>query len=251
MTSHQPENPHFAEPDIPDTEVISVAAPAPVFVDSSGRRSRFLRRLAYGFGALVVLYGGLISVSLAGGPVRSSAVLPLPGLETGDDVRERMPARPVPVPTPAPSQKPAPVLVTEALPRRAAGTPRAAAPRLEATRITLPVPSPSRSAKPAAEATRPVESTTTTPATTTPTTTPTSTPVGQPLPATTPPVAPPPQPDTGGAGGGVPVDSPDSGDSGSGSGTSAPPADAPATEPTTEAGTATGTTAGPSAEVAA
>jgi hypothetical protein len=66
------------DPAEPQTNLI---APAPVFVDAEGRRARLLRRLAYAFGALVLVYGGLISVSLAGGPVRSSAVLPLPLLE--------------------------------------------------------------------------------------------------------------------------------------------------------------------------
>ena len=60
--------------------MILVAQPAPVFVDSTGRRRRLLRRLAYGFGAFCMVYGGLISLSLAGGPVSPSAVLPFPGL---------------------------------------------------------------------------------------------------------------------------------------------------------------------------
>jgi hypothetical protein len=203
VTSQEPENPHFATPDIPDTEVISVAAPAPVFVDSTGRRSRRLRRLAYAFGALVMLYGGLISVSLAGGPVRSSAVLPLPGLVPADDAKP--PPRTIPTPAPAPSPTSKPLFVTEALPRRAT-VPRRPAPRLESTRITSrpvkPKPIPSRTPKPAT--TRPVESTTvpqpSTPATVPSTTPPTSTTTTKP-PA--PPAPPAPPVGTGGAGGGA------------------------------------------------
>jgi hypothetical protein len=199
---HEPQNPHFAEHDIPDTEVISVAPPAPVFVDSTGRRSRLLRRLAYAFGALVMVYGGLISVSLAGGPVRSGAVLPLPGLEpkTGDDRAER---RPDPTPAPTPSQSPTRLFITDAMPRRTSA-PRPLEPRIESARIatTRPAARPSRTRKttapkPAVTTTRPLESTTTAPTTTPVTTTPTTTPGPNPVP--------PAPPAGGGQGGGAPV----------------------------------------------
>ncbi|MCU7726786.1 hypothetical protein ODJ79_23905 [Actinoplanes sp. KI2] len=196
MTSLEPETPPFIDGDIPVTEVISVAPGAPVFVDTTGRRSRLLRRLAYGFGALVMLYGGLISVSLVGGPVPSSAVLPLPGLEPAGDTGEKRPAPPSPAPAPTPSLSPKPVLVVDALPPRG----NTSAPGLEAAKVTSatarPVtkptatkkPAPTVPPKPVPSASRPVESTTapTTPATTTPTTTPTS----------------PTSPPTGGQGGG-------------------------------------------------
>ena len=63
-----------------------------------------------------MVYGGLISVSLAGGPVSSSAVLPLPDRADGDD-EEVTAARPTPTPliTVAPST---PAGRCEFLPRR-------------------------------------------------------------------------------------------------------------------------------------
>lgn len=205
MTTLEPETPPFIG-DIPVTEVISVAPGAPVFVDTTGRRSRLLRRLAYGFGALVMLYGGLISVSLVGGPVPSSAVLPLPGLEPAKDAGDKKPAQPGPTPAPTPSLSPTPVFAVNALPR--SSTPAA---RLELGKVTsagpLPVTKPTATKKPAATTTttaapkpspttsRPVESTTvpTTPATTAPTT-PAATPIAPGL---------PPVPPAGGQGGGA------------------------------------------------
>src|SRR3712207_1200941 len=117
-----------------ETEVIVVSTPAPVFVDSTGRRRRVLRRLAYGFGALCMLYGGLVSVSLAGGPVSSSAVLPLPDLH-GDPDEQVAEDRPVPSVAPAVTPTPRSMFVTEALPRRpvsATSSLRPGAPRLPA-----------------------------------------------------------------------------------------------------------------------
>ena len=183
MTSQEPENPHSAEPDNPDTEVIAVAAPAPVFVDSTGRRSRLLRRLAYAFGVLVMLYGGLISVSLAGGPVRSSAVLPLPGLETEKN-DDKPPARPSPTPQPNASRSPKSLFVADSLPtRRTSAAPRATTARLESTRVpskpATTKPAAAKTPKPTVTTTHPVESATTLPPTPTPTTT---TPVVAPVP---------------------------------------------------------------------
>lgn len=201
MTSQEPENPPFIDGDIPVTEVISVAPPAPVFVDTTGRRSRLLRRIAYGFGALVMLYGGLICVSLVGGPVPSSAVLPLPGLEPAGDTGDKKPAQPSPAPVPTPTPSATPVFVAEALPHRATS-----AARLESARVTSaatrPAAKPTVTKKPTAATStptatpttsRPVESTTvpTTPATTVPTT-----------PATIPAAPSPPPVPTGGQGGG-------------------------------------------------
>jgi hypothetical protein len=199
VTSQEPDNPPFIDGDIPVTEAILVAPPAPVFVDTTGRRSRLLRRIAYGFGALVMLYGGLICVSLVGGPVPSSAVLPLPGLEPAGDAGDEKPAQSHPTPAPTPSPSAAPVFVADALPHRATS-----AARLESAKITSaarPATKPTATTKPTTKATpkatpattRPVESTTvpTTPAATVPTT-----------PATIPaPPSPPPAP-TGGQGGG-------------------------------------------------
>ena len=221
MTSQEPENPPFIDGDIPVTEAIVVAPPAPVFVDTTGRRSRLLRRIAYGFGAVVMLYGGLICVSLVGGPVPSSAVLPLPGLEPAGDADDK-PAHPSPAPIPTPTPSATPVFVADALPHRATS-----AARLESAKVTSaatrPAAKPTATKKPtAATATpkatpttsRPVESTTvpTTPATTAPTT-----------PATIPAApSPPPVATTGGQGGGEETPT----------ASAAPTREAPTTEPT-------------------
>ncbi|MEV6487927.1 hypothetical protein AB0M20_04675, partial [Actinoplanes sp. NPDC051633] len=195
MTSQEPENPHSADSGIPDTEVLKVSAPAPVFVDTTGRRRRFLRRLAYGFGALCMMYGGLVSVSLAGGPVSSSAVLPLPDLD--DDEPAVMAAPPAAPATPVRAQTvpTQPRLINEALRRPETREAR----RAEAPRSTVPARTPAPPAKQTTKATvRPVESATVS-------TTPTgsgspspSTPVPDPTSTVVPPV--PPVPPKGGTG---------------------------------------------------
>lgn len=133
-----------------------------MFVDSTGRRRRVLRRLSWAFGAICVVYGGLVSVSLAGGPVSPSTVLPLPNLDNDDGDQAEIRTNPVPTPT---STK----LITEALPPRAAplrrpiehrnvaprpapvkaAPPRTPAPRTPTRPPVLPTSAP----------TRPVEST--------------------------------------------------------------------------------------------
>ncbi|MEV4707507.1 hypothetical protein [Actinoplanes sp. NPDC049316] len=221
MTSQELQNPISADAEILDTEVIVVAQPSPVFVDSTGRRRRVLRRVAYGFGAICMMYGGLVSVSLAGGPVSSSAVLPLPDLADGDD--QAVIAVPTPTPEPltaTPSRRP----VLEVLPRRnapvtghtvEAGTqPRPATSATRPARTPTPKPTTKKPVAPGVPTARPVESGTTKP--TTPTT-----------PATTPPATddetpPPAPPGTGGSGGGTgtPVNpgETDSGSAGGGGG---------------------------------
>ena len=162
MTSQEPKTPHFADRDIPDTEVIVVPSPAPVFVDSTGRRRRVLRRLAYAFGGLCMVYGGLVSVSLAGGPVSSSAVLPLPDLRGDDDAAD---AKPTPIPAPSTSAPPQSRFITEALRRpvsavrqeRTGGRPAAATPS------RTPTPRPATKSPTPKPTPRPVESTTTDP----------------------------------------------------------------------------------------
>ncbi len=136
-----------------------VAQPAPVFVDSTGRRRRLLRRFAYGFTASCMVYGGLISLSLAGGPVSPSAVLPLPGLVVDDEppTGDLLP-RPEPVVT-----APKSVLVNEATNPRSGtdgswdggsvATRRAAAPP---ARAAAPIPPPDTEPT---SATRPIEGT--------------------------------------------------------------------------------------------
>ncbi|GAA4931586.1 hypothetical protein [Actinoplanes utahensis] len=205
MTSQEPKNSHHVDPAGP-TEVIAVPAPAPVFVDSTGRRSRFLRRLALAFGVVLLGYGALIGVSLAGGPVSMSAVLPLPGLEDDRDEKKPQPVpKTTPTPDPAPSTTPARRIIEsadrgESVPRRpvtTTATPKAAA---KPSRSPSPKPSPSVSSTPVV--TKPLESGTVSqppkpnPGTSTTTTT------------TTPPPAPvPPAVETtrGGTGAGLPV----------------------------------------------
>ncbi len=159
MTSQEPHTQHIADHDDLDTEVIMVAQPAPVFVDSTGRRRRLLRRFAYGFTASCMVYGGLISLSLAGGPVSPSAVLPLPGLVVDDEppTGDLLP-RPEPVVT-----APKSVLVNEATNPRSGtdgswdggsvATRRAAAPP---ARAAAPIPPPDTEPT---SATRPIEGT--------------------------------------------------------------------------------------------
>ncbi|QUQ65836.1 hypothetical protein [Kutzneria sp. CA-103260] len=54
----------------------------PVFVDPSGRRRRFLRRLAIAVCALFAAYVVLLCAALSGAPIPPSALLPLPGAPT-------------------------------------------------------------------------------------------------------------------------------------------------------------------------
>ena len=227
MTVQEPYNPPFADVDMPETEVIVVAHPSPVFVDSTGRRSRLLRRIAYGFGALCIVYGGLISVSLAGGPVSSSAVLPLPDLTGDDEDHDDVVARPTPTPVPTSttaSRQP----ILEVFPRRAAPVTRRTTEQAGTPRLASGTPRPTRtpSAKPHKAPTtspttaKPVESGTTdptTPATTPPPTEPTA-------PAPPAPPVPPPMPPAGGEGGGGATDEDDPAPA-------APAAPAPADDP--------------------
>lgn len=232
MTLQEPRNPPIANVDIPDTEVIVVAHPSPVFVDSTGRRRRLLKRVAYAFGALCMIYGGLISVSLAGGPVSPSAVLPLPDLADGVDEQEDVVlARPSPMPKPptaAPTRQP----ILEVFPRRAAPVTRTTGAGTAALRSTpatpqrsgTPSPRPTKKPSTRPTTTRPIESGTTKPSTpeSTPPTAETTTPVVPPVPPTgtgggggaadedDEPVSPPaePTPGPGGGGGGGADDEP-------------------------------------------
>lgn len=52
---------------------------APVFVDSTGRRRRLIRRAAIGLLGLVCAYGVLVVLSFLGGPPAPGEVLPMPG----------------------------------------------------------------------------------------------------------------------------------------------------------------------------
>jgi hypothetical protein len=215
VTLQEPQNPSIADIDMPDTEVIVLAHPSPVFVDSTGRRRRMLRKVAYGFGALCIVYGGLVSVSLAGGPVSSSAVLPLP--DRADDNNEEgvVVARPSPTPEPV-ATRAAVQPILEVFPTRGAPVIRPRAARAVTPRTTGARRSPAPSAKPTSVSAKPVESTATKQPTSssTPPSTGSTTPVGP-----QPPVAPqPPVPSTGGGSGGQ-----------GGGGAVDEPSDAPAT----------------------
>jgi uncharacterized membrane protein YgcG len=227
VTLPEPITPQPADREIPDTEVIVVSPPSPVFVDSTGRRRRVLRRLAYAFGALCMLYGGLISVSLAGGPVSSSAILPLPVLP--DRPARPVAARPSPTPAPQVSTPSRAQLVGDPLPRRSVQFGRTESTLLtRRTPAAIPAPSrttvaarPARSPSPAATTARPLESTTTPSASASPSA---SDSAQGPKPPITKPTAPPPAPpaDTGGtvaghgAAGGSGTDSSTGGGSGTG-----------------------------------
>ncbi|MFI6463019.1 hypothetical protein [Streptomyces sp. NPDC050538] len=66
-------------------------ATAPVFVDSTGRRGRRIRRVAYAAGALCAAYTGVLALSFMGAtPFAPRTVLPVPGLpsEKPGTVRE-------------------------------------------------------------------------------------------------------------------------------------------------------------------
>lgn len=156
MTSQEPQTSHDTDPDTPETEIIAVPEAAPVFVDSTGRRSRLLRRVALAFGILLVAYGGLISISLAGGPVSSSAVLPLPGLddEEGDDGGDEPQPRPSPTPEPSPIITPARQIVESTTrgrgeqPRPVASTSATASAKPAKSATATPTPSASSSSAP-------------------------------------------------------------------------------------------------------
>jgi hypothetical protein len=171
VTLQEPHNPPIADVDPPDTEEIVVAHPSPVFVDSTGRRRRMLRKVAYGFGALCMVYGGLISVSLAGGPVSSNAVLPLPDLADGGDEDEEkgiVVAQPSPTPEPVTTRTGAqagaqPIL--EAFPTRGAPVPLPREAQARPPRTTAAGGKPTRTPTPTAKKpptsappTKPVES---------------------------------------------------------------------------------------------
>ena len=62
--------------DVPTAVIAAVADLPPVFVDPSGRRHRWLRRVAYAAGALGLAYTAMVGVSFAGGPVRPENIIP-------------------------------------------------------------------------------------------------------------------------------------------------------------------------------
>jgi hypothetical protein len=176
VTLQEPTNQPSVDLDGPDTQVmIAPSLPSPVFVDSTGRRSRLLRRFAYGFVVVCMVYGGLVSVSLAGGPVSTNAILPLIPDSAGSGADNLAKPSPIPEPsTKSPAATPK-ATVVDAQPPRLGPThtlERAVVPK-------SPTPTPKKTTKapkttpPTTKPTsRPVESATTTPPTSTPPTTP-------------------------------------------------------------------------------
>jgi len=201
----EPRNQPSAELDGPDTHVmIAPEQPSPVFVDSTGRRSRLLRRTAYGFVVVCMVYGGLVSVSLAGGPVSTNAILPLiadGGPESGTNL-----AQPTPIPAPAtksPSPTPKATVIDASTPRRFGPTrtlEHAVAPKPPVTKPKKSTAPPKTTPPTTKPTSRPVESATTTPpASATPSTPATTPPTTKAAPAPKPPAA---TTGTGGTGGG-------------------------------------------------
>jgi hypothetical protein len=100
-----------SEPDSPDS--------GPVFVDSSGRRARLLRRAGLALGALCLGYVALLGLAFMGVgiPLTSSDLLPFgsseaggggPGAGTGAGTGAGPGDGPAPVGTAAPSDAPTP-----------------------------------------------------------------------------------------------------------------------------------------------
>ena len=52
----------------------------PVFVDSSGKRRRWIRRGSVAVVTITTAYGVVVALSFLGGPVPPNALLPLPGI---------------------------------------------------------------------------------------------------------------------------------------------------------------------------
>ncbi|WP_175441457.1 hypothetical protein [Micromonospora humi] len=154
------------------TDLIPVTPePPPVFVDSTGRRRRRLRRLAYCAGAAGVLYTGLVGISFAGGPVTPDTVIPFVEA-TAEDQR---PASTPPTTSPPPSATavPPPARTAPARPPVTSATPGGTSGTAGPTAGRSPRPTGSPSTVP--PTTRPPAATTapptTTPATTAPPTT--------------------------------------------------------------------------------
>ncbi|WP_431961209.1 hypothetical protein [Actinacidiphila sp. bgisy160] len=171
----------------PETELI--ALPGPVFVDSSGRRARAVRRAGWLVGAACSVYTAALALSLSGAtPIAPKTLLPLPGVpstapdEAGSSgtgeldvpadqaaappvtagfLRAGAAAAPSPPGTagspssPSPSvsrtDRPAKGGGAAATPRATAGSPAAPTPTAGAT-ATEPAPSGSPSAQPSGSA---------------------------------------------------------------------------------------------------
>ncbi|MEU8072017.1 MULTISPECIES: hypothetical protein [unclassified Micromonospora] len=154
----------------------------PVFVDPSGRRRRWLRRLAYCAGAAGAVYTIMVGVSFAGGPITPATVIPF----VEETTEQRLPSS-------KPTTSPAPT-VTRPTPDTPADI-RTAPARTPVTSVTPggTVPPSPRSARPTRSAPSAPTVTRPAPGTTAPPTAPTAEvppPVVDPPPAVDPPAEP-------------------------------------------------------------
>lgn len=70
-----------SEAGTPEPETELIALPGPVFVDSSGRRARAVRRAGWLVGAACSVYTAALALSLSGAtPIAPKTLLPLPGV---------------------------------------------------------------------------------------------------------------------------------------------------------------------------
>jgi len=123
----------------------------PVFLDTSGRRRRWLRVAGFGVAGACGMYTAVVAVSLMGGPVSPDSVLPLPEHGTAAKRADPAPTRSAPTapgtaPTrglrrPRPTASPAPGTVGKrTIPAPATVVPSQAP---SSPRSTPPTPAPS------------------------------------------------------------------------------------------------------------
>ncbi len=160
---------HLSEDGTDSTETLPLASPdfarssgstertAPVFVDSTGRRGRVVRRLAYGFGALCVAYTIALALSFMGAaPFAPGTLLPIPGVPSDEPgTVRRTPPTHSPGPTAAPGpaspsstdvpSRPVPTSSEPADPSRPSGSASSAA---SPPGTTAPTPSVTSSGRP-------------------------------------------------------------------------------------------------------
>ncbi|MEU1616456.1 hypothetical protein ABZ479_04030 [Streptomyces sp. NPDC005722] len=177
-----------SEAGTPEPETELIALPGPVFVDSSGRRARAVRRAGWAIAAACSVYTAALALSLSGAtPIAPKTLLPLPGVpstapddagssgtgEVDEPADQAVPpatagfiragaaaapspsgtARPASSPTPSasPSKRPAKGGGAPGTPRATAGSPAATSPSVGTT-PSEPAPSGSPSGLPSGSA---------------------------------------------------------------------------------------------------
>ncbi|MET9874823.1 hypothetical protein ABZZ36_09395 [Actinacidiphila glaucinigra] len=186
--SEPPANEVGSEAGAPEPETELIALPGPVFVDSSGRRARAVRRAGWLVAAACSVYTAALGLSLSGAtPIAPKTLLPLPGVPstapddagssgtgeldepadqaappaTAGFIRAGAAAAPSPSgavrsassasPSASPTKRPAKGGGAPGTPRATAGSPAAPTPTVDAT-ATEPVPSGSPSGQPSTSA---------------------------------------------------------------------------------------------------